>query len=167
MAGGKPRNNLVPVAQPCFIMRRDRKRKATKMVDIARRNSGFPPVSGQASVSKPRAEAGRAVNWRKAMSDNIAYALLVYTALQIFVTMRAIEGTSGSAMPLLALVVLVAAIIPLCRKFERRWEAMDDDAVSDPALRGTFRRDQAMLWVLAIGLPFVLTGLFKAFAALV
>ena len=167
MAGGKPRNNLVPVAQPCFIMRRDRKRKATKMVDIARRNSGFPPVSEQASVSKPRAEAGRAVNWRKAMSDNIAYALLVYTALQIFVTMRAIEGTSGSAMPLLALVVLVAAIIPLCRKFERRWEAMDDDAVSDPALRGTFRRDQAMLWALAIGLPFVLTGLFKAFDALV
>ncbi|MBC7493348.1 MAG: hypothetical protein H7241_13045 [Novosphingobium sp.] len=107
------------------------------------------------------------MNWRKAMSDNIAYALLVYTALQIFVTMRAIEGTSGSAMPLLALVVLVAAIIPLCRKFERRWEAMDDDAVSDPALRGTFRRDQAMLWALAIGLPFVLTGLFKAFAALV
>lgn len=167
MAGGKPRNNLVPVAQPCFITRWDRKRKATKMVDIARRNSGFPPVSEQASVSKPRAEAGRAVNWRKAMSDNIAYALLVYTALQIFVTMRAIEGTSGSAMPLLALVVLVAAIIPLCRKFERRWEAMDDEAVSDPALRGTFRRDQAMLWVLAIGLPFVLTGLFKAFAALV
>ena len=70
-------------------------------------------------------------------------------------------------MPLLALVVLVAAIIPLCRKFERRWEAMDDDAVSDPTLRGTFRRDQAMLWALAIGLPFVLTGLFKAFAALV
>jgi hypothetical protein len=101
------------------------------------------------------------------MSDNIAYALLVYTALQIFVTMRAIEGASGSAMPLLALVVLVAAIIPLCRKFERRWEAMDDETVSDPALRGLFRRDQAMLWALAIGLPFVLTGLFKAITALV
>jgi hypothetical protein len=81
--------------------------------------------------------------------------------------MRAIEGTSGSAMPLLALVVLVAAIIPLCRKFERRWEAMDDEMIADPALRGTFRRDQAMLWALAIGLPFVLTGLFKAVTALV
>ena len=100
------------------------------------------------------------------MSDNIAYALLVYTALQIFVTMRAIEGTSGSALPLLALVVLVAAIIPLCRKFERRWEAMADESVTDPALRGMFRRDQALLWALAIGLPFVLTGLFKAIAAL-
>ena len=142
------------------------------MVDIARTGSGFSAVSGQAAstgqaVSQQRAETMHAVNWRKAMSDNIAYALLVYTALQIFVTMRAIEGTSGSAMPLLALVVLVAAIIPLCRKFERRWEAMDDAAVADPALRGTFRRDQAMLWALAIGLPFVLTGLFKATSALI
>jgi hypothetical protein len=167
MALGKSRINLVRQLRPCFNPTRDWKRKAITMVDIARTGSGFPAVSGQEPASRPHAETGRAVNWRKAMSDNIAYALLVYTALQIFVTMRAIEGTSGSAMPLLALVVLVAAIIPLCRKFERRWEAMADDAVSDPALRGTFRRDQAMLWALAIGLPFVLTGLFKAIAALV
>ena len=43
---------------------------------------------------------------------------------------------------------------------------MDEDMVCDPALRGTFRRDQAMLWALAIGLPFALTGLFKAATAL-
>ena len=70
-------------------------------------------------------------------------------------------------MLLLFSFIMNAGAIYLRRKFERRWEAMDDDAVSDPALRGTFRRDQAMLWALAIGLPFVLTGLFKAFAALV
>ena len=29
-----------------------------------------------------------AIDWRKRMSDTIAYALLVYTALQIFVTMK-------------------------------------------------------------------------------
>lgn len=167
MAGGKPMINLEPRAQPWSNRSWDRTRKATTMVDIARNGSGFSAVSDQAALSKPRADAAHAVNWRKAMSDNIAYALLVYTALQIFVTMRAIEGTSGSAMPLLALVVLVAAIIPLCRRFERRWEAMDDEAVADPALRGSFRRDQLMLWALAIGLPFVLTGLFKAVTALV
>jgi hypothetical protein len=109
----------------------------------------------------------RAVDWRKAMSDNIAYALLVYTGLQIFVTMRAIEGESGSALPLLALVVLVAAIIPLCRRFERRWEVIGEAAAHDPALRGRFRRDQLMLWALAIGLPFVLTGLFKLIAMVI
>ena len=40
-------------------------------------------------------ESARPVDWRRKMSDNIAYALLVYTALQIFVTMGALksEGT--------------------------------------------------------------------------
>ncbi|WP_338467191.1 hypothetical protein RXV95_01125 [Novosphingobium sp. ZN18A2] len=107
------------------------------------------------------------LDWRKRMSDNIAYALLVYTALQIFVTMRAIEGTSGSALPLLALVVLVAAIIPLCRRFENRWDRMPEAALHDPAMRTTYRRDQFALWALAIGLPFILTGLYQGVAALV
>ena len=106
---------------------------------------------------------GRALDWRKRMSDNIAYALLVYTALQIFVTMGALEGKGGSLLPYFALVVLVAAIIPACRRFERRWEALSDEQAADLSLRGYYRRDQAFLWLLAIGLPFVLTGLILGF----
>ena len=60
------------------------------------------------------------LDWRKKMSDNVAYGLLVYTALQIFVTMHEIQGSSASILPLFVLVVLVAAIIPLFRNFERR-----------------------------------------------
>lgn len=101
-------------------------------------------------------------DWRKAMSDNVAYALLVYTALQIFVTMHALKGGAhGTALPYLALIVLVAAIIPACRWFEKRWEALDDEAAADPQLRPLYRRDQLFLWLIAIGLPFALTGLFK------
>jgi hypothetical protein len=100
-------------------------------------------------------------DWRKAMSDNVAYALLVYTALQIFVTMQAIKGsTNGSILPYLSLIVLVAAIIPACRRFEKRWEAIGDEQARDPALLRYYRRDQFLLWLLAIGLPFLLTGLF-------
>ena len=100
-------------------------------------------------------------DWRKAMSDNVAYALLVYTALQIFVTMQAIKGsTNGSILPYLSLIVLVAAIIPACRRFEKRWEAIGDEQARDPALLRYYRRDQMLLWLLAIGLPFLLTGLF-------
>jgi hypothetical protein len=113
-------------------------------------------------VARPRRR-----DWRKAMSDNIAYALLVYTGLQIFVTMQAIKGDSkGSALPYLALIVLVAAIIPACRRLERRWEGLGDDAAADPALRSRFRRDQLLLWVLAIGLPFAVTAVFKGIGAL-
>ncbi|MES2493444.1 MAG: hypothetical protein V4579_09225 [Pseudomonadota bacterium] len=95
------------------------------------------------------------------MSDNIACALLVYTALQIFVTMGALRGQSQSLLPYLALVVLVGAIIPACRWFEHRWNRLDDDQAKDPAMHARFRRDRAALWALAVGLPFVLTGTFK------
>jgi len=100
-------------------------------------------------------------DWRKAMSDNVAYALLVYTGLQIFLTMSAIKTVAkGSALPYLSLIVLVAAIIPACRRFEKRWEKLGDEQARDPALRPLYRRDQFMLWLLAIGLPFLLTALF-------
>jgi hypothetical protein len=36
----------------------------------------------------------------------------------------------------------------------------------DPALAPAFRRDRMWLWLLAIGLPFALTGLFRGMAAL-
>jgi hypothetical protein len=100
-------------------------------------------------------------DWRKGMSDNVAYALLVYTGLQIFVTMTAIKDVArGSTLPYLSLIVLVAAIIPACRRFEKRWENIPPERSDDPALRPIYRRDQALLWLLAIGLPFALTALF-------
>ena len=99
-------------------------------------------------------------DWRKAMSDNVAYALLVYTALQIFMTITAMKKIAdGSMLPYLSLIILVAAIIPACRRFERRWDSIGDEHAADPALRSFYRRDQAFLWLLAIGLPFLLTGI--------
>ena len=46
-------------------------------------------------------------DWRKAMSDHVAYGLLAYTALQIFVTVKALSEGSSTALPYLALIVLV------------------------------------------------------------
>lgn len=106
------------------------------------------------------------LDWRRSMSDNVAYALLVYTALQIFVTVHALKEGASSLLPYLALVVLVAAIIPACRSFERRWKFLSDEAAADPELKGLYRRDQAVLWLLAIGLPLLLTGVFKGLFAL-
>lgn len=115
-------------------------------------------------VSQAPAQAGRALDWRRRMSDNIAYALLVYTGLQIFVTMHALKASGGSLLPYLALVILVGAIIPACRRFERRWNRLTPEQASDPALARYYRRDKVALWLLAIGLPFALTALFKGLA---
>ncbi|WP_086617668.1 hypothetical protein [Erythrobacter tepidarius] len=117
-------------------------------------------VSGQHQAQA--AAPARARDWRKAMSNHVAYGLLVYTALQIFVTVKALsEGTSG-LLPYLALIVLVAGIIPALRWFESRWIRLDDAAAADEAYAQAFRRDTIGLWLLAIGLPFALTAIFKA-----
>ena len=59
-------------------------------------------------------EAHKPVEWTKRMSDHIAAALLIYTALHIIVTMQAIKGEGGSILPYFGLVLLVGAIIPGC-----------------------------------------------------
>jgi hypothetical protein len=120
------------------------------------------------ALSQAAAKAKRAtrkLDWRRKMSDNVAYALLTYTGLQIFVTMTALKSGHGSILPYFALIVLVAAIIPGCRMFEKRWEPLSDAQAADPELSGRFRRDQVILWLLAIGLPIGLTLAFKAVEA--
>jgi hypothetical protein len=119
----------------------------------------------QDSIFMP-AKATRKVDWRRKMSDHIAYALLVYTALQIFVTIGALKTEGASLLPYLALIILVGAIIPACRRFERRWNRLNDEQAADPALEAHYRHDRFMLWALAIGLPFALTALFKGLALL-
>lgn len=103
----------------------------------------------------------RTRDWRKAMSDHVAYGLLAYTTLQIFVTVKALSEGSSGLLPYLALIVLVAGIIPVWRWFEKRWADLDDEQAADPAFAPAFRRDVMALWALAIGLPFGLTLIFK------
>jgi len=110
--------------------------------------------------------AGRKLDWRRRMSDNVAYALLVYTGLQIFVTMGQLNNGSGSILPYFALILLVGAIIPGCRMFEKRWDRLSDSEAANPELRDRFRRDQIALWVIAISLPLLITGAFLGLRAL-
>ena len=100
-------------------------------------------------------------DWRSKMSDHVAYALLVYTGLQIFVTTQAMKGDGHSTLPYFALILLVALIIPFCRFFERRWTGLTDTQAHDPALEPAYRRDLAILWILALGMPLLLTAAIK------
>jgi len=128
------------------------------------RNRGAARASG---ISSRERSASGVRDWRRAMSDHVAYALLVYTGLQIFMTVKALnEGASG-LLPYAVLVILVAGIIPACRWFEKRWSGLGDAEAVDPSLAPAFRRDAAGLWLLATGLPVALTILIKAFFAVV
>lgn len=106
-------------------------------------------------------------DWRKRISDHVAYGLLVYTGLQIFVTMTALKsGHGGSILPYFALVILVAAIIPGARWFEKRWSGLSDAQAHDRGLARAFRRDRLAIWLCSIGLPFGLTAACKGLVAL-
>jgi hypothetical protein len=113
--------------------------------------------------SSVRRSAGhrKVIEWQRKMSDHVAFALLVYTGLQIFVTMGALDTSHGSILPYFGLVLLVAAIIPGCRLFEKRWERLAASDATPEQLAPLFTRDRMVLWAAAIGLPFVVTGMIK------
>ncbi|HEY6816456.1 MAG TPA: hypothetical protein VI168_13025 [Croceibacterium sp.] len=116
--------------------------------------------------SATQKRAGAKLDWRRKMSDHVAYGLLVYTGLQIFVTMGALKVGQGSILPYFALIVLVVAIIPGCRMFEKRWESLSDSEAANPELADRYKRDRLLVWLFALGLPFALTGIFKGVEAL-
>lgn len=123
-----------------------------------KRGQDMAKVTG--AIPGSRGESSKPLDWRKRMSDNIAYALLVYTVLQIFVTMGSLKNSGGSMLPYFALIILVAAIIPACRLFETRWNRLSDEQAADPQFKSFYRHDQLWLWAAAIGLPFAVSGLF-------
>ncbi len=111
---------------------------------------------------------GRPLDWRKRMSDHVAWSLLVYTAIQIIANAVALTGGShASILPYFALVILVLAVIPGWRLFEARWSELGDAEAADPSLAGAYARDRALIWLAALTLPVLMTGFFKLVEAAV
>ncbi len=120
-------------------------------------------VARRTSVSKTPA----GIRWDKKMSNNCATSLLVYTLLQIFVVLQAVETKGMSIAPYFGLVLLVAVIIPFCRKYEKRWQEMMDSGLTDQSLAAKYRTDQITLWALTLGLPAVFWVIIKLIGAVV
>lgn len=118
------------------------------------------------SATEAQQRPAEALDWRKRISDHVAYGLLLYTGLQIFVTMTVLKQNSTTILPYFALVILVFAIIPGCRLFEARWSELPDEAAADPSLEGAYRRDRAIIWSFAIFAPLLLAGAFRGVGVL-
>lgn len=131
-----------------FALRSPFRRKGTTVVE------GAEPQHGTA-----------ARGWAQRISDHLAYGLLVYTGLQIFVTMKQLKEIDHSLLPYLALVVLVAAVIPGARAIEACWQAVPPGEQHDRAHAGRFARDRAVIWLVVVGLPFLLAGIARGVAA--
>ena len=108
----------------------------------------------------------KTVRWDKKMSNNSAVALLVYTMLQIFVVLKFIETKGMSIAPYFGLVLLVGVIIPVCRKYEKRWRNVDSFGLTGHSLAARFRKDQIALWTLTLGIPLFFIGVILLIRAI-
>lgn len=104
--------------------------------------------------------------WEKRISNHVAYALLAYTGLQIFVVMGAIRGEGMSILPYLGLIALVGIVIPICRRVEKRWQALGRSELSEASLMQAYRGDRLGIWLFAIGFPFAFVAVVKGIGAL-
>jgi predicted ABC-type exoprotein transport system permease subunit len=102
-------------------------------------------------------------SYSKRMSDHVAFALVIYTLALIFLVTPTIESGGTSIFPYFVLVLFVAAVIPLCRNLERRWQALDANAYSGDGLESRYFADRLKLWVAAVGIPSALAVLFTVF----
>lgn len=137
--------------------------KSARHGSIAKRRSG-----GGSGIDRSGddGEHREGVRWDKKMSNNCAAALLVYTMLQIFFVLRFIETEGMSIAPYFGMVLLVAVIIPVCRKYEKRWVNMASMGLTDQSLAARYRKDQISLWGLALGLPLVFVGIILIIGAI-
>ena len=115
-------------------------------------------------VISHRNDVSAAIDRRKSVSNHVAVALIAYTAINIFLTVEAIKDTGLRSLSMVCLILLIAGIIPACHKLEKRWRDMSFEGAQAATANGLYRRDIGLLWLLALGLPFALTMLFRALA---
>lgn len=110
--------------------------------------------------------------WERRISNHVAYALLAYTGLQIFVVMNAMRGEGMSILPYMGLIALVGIVIPLCRRVEKRWQKLGQNEgpgqsqQSQDQLMQVYRSDRLAIWLFALGFPFAFVLLIKGLSAL-
>lgn len=110
-----------------------------------------------------RGAAASQKSFAKRMSDNIAWALITYTLLLIFLVTPTMETRGMSILPYFMLVVFVAIMVPFCRRIDRRWKVLDASELSDSGLATRYAIDRTKLWIIAIGAPAALAFVFNAF----
>ena len=109
-------------------------------------------------ASEDRASSRAKKTYTKRISDNIAYALIVYTMMLIFLVAGAIKTSGTSIMPYILLMLFVAVVIPMARKLEKKWEMLDQSELSDSSLNRRFNIDRTKLWIGTLVFPLFLMG---------
>jgi len=98
--------------------------------------------------------------WKRRISNHAAAALLVFTLLHIVCVTAASGYTGARWVSFLGIALLVLVVIPAISKIEARWEALTRQPLGPAEIVTHFRRERRRLWLAAVTMPFVWTGLF-------
>jgi cell division protein FtsW (lipid II flippase) len=106
-----------------------------------------------ASRAENHVRVRETASYAKRVSTHIAYALVSYTLMLIFLVAPALESKGMAIWPYFVLVALVAMVILPCRNIERRWASLEERGAD---LDRHFRISLLKLWGGAIGIPVAL-----------
>ena len=95
-------------------------------------------------------------SYSKRMSDHVAYTLVIYTLMLIFLVTPTMETDGTSIFPYFLLVLFVAAVIPAAHGLEKRWQKLQASDQGDGSLDTRFAIDRVKLWVGAIVIPVII-----------
>ncbi len=85
---------------------------------------------------------------------------MTFALLQIAGVVALSDIPGGSALPFVALALLLLIALPFSRMLERRWSGLASTALPSTGLVQAFRADRSRLWRLAVIVPTLWIGLF-------
>ena len=94
---------------------------------------------------------------KKRMCAHVAWALLVHTVLILLLIGHSISDDAGSLVAHMVMIAMLALFILIARDFHYRWRRkayLEKHGEAGMAVIAKFRRDVAILWAIALGLPF-------------
>jgi hypothetical protein len=119
----------------------------SKSREILRMSGGWEYVMATLFPLRSR-EAGNG-QFAKRMSSHLAFALVVFALLQIFV----VAMTGGSLLLHLGIIIAIAGFALAARELEHRWQALEQSGLPSTALAGRFRIDLLQLWAASLFSP--------------
>lgn len=93
----------------------------------------------------------RGTNYRRRISNHIAFGLVTFAMLQIFV----VASHGGLLLANLGVILVIAASIPGARSLERRWELLASGGLPSAGLATRYRRDVLTIWMVDLLVPFL------------
>ena len=105
---------------------------------------------------------GRETNYCRRISNHMAFGLVTFAMLQIFI----VASNGGGLLANLGIILVIAIFIPGAHSMERRWERLARGGLPSAGLTTRYRKDVLKIWTVDLIVPFLWIPLLNGFAFL-